>query len=50
MEIMYLKSASMLFFMLSANRYDLRLSNELLIIIVQGAAKLQPFEAGGLKK
>ena len=41
MEIAYLKSAAMLFFKLSANRYDTGLSNELLLIIIaQGAAKL----------
>ena len=41
MGIAYLKSAALLFFKLCAYRYDLGLSNELLIIIIaQGAAKL----------
>ena len=41
----------MLFFKLSANRYDLGLSNEpLFIIIAQGAAKLWPIKVGDLKK
>ena len=44
------KSAAMLFYNLKANRYDLRLSNELLfIIIAQGAAKLWLVKVGGLK-
>ena len=40
-QITYLESAAMLFFKLSANIYDLGLSNEQLFISVgQGAAKL----------
>ena len=41
MGITYLKSAALLFFKLLAYRYDLGLSNELLIIIIaQEAVKL----------
>ena len=48
---MYLKSAAMLFFKSSANRYGLGLSNELLFIIIgQGAAKLWPVKVGDLKR
>ena len=51
MKITYLKSTAFLFFKLSTYRYDLGLSNELLIIIIaQGAAKLWPVKVGGLKK
>ena len=46
-----LKRAAMLFFNLRVNRYGLRLSNELLfIIIAQGAAKLCTVKVGGRKK
>ena len=51
MKITYLKSTAFLFFKLSTYRYDLGLSNELLIIIIaQGAAKLWPVEAGGWRQ
>ena len=51
MKITYLKSTAFLFFKLSTYRYDLGLSNELLIIIIaQGDAELWPFKIGGLKK
>ena len=41
MVVLYLKSAALLLFELCAYRYDLGLSNELLIIIIaQEAAKL----------
>ena len=46
--ITYLKSAAMLFYKLSTNRYCLGLSNELLFVIVtQEAAKLWPVKVGG---
>ena len=49
--ITYLKSATILYFKMSADRYDLGLSNELLFIIIgQGAAKLWPFQVGSPKK
>ena len=46
-----LKSATILYFKISANRYDLGLSNELLFIIIgQEAAKLRLVKVGGPKK
>ena len=46
-KITYLKSAATLLFKLSANKYDLVLSNESLVIIIgQGAPKLLPFKVG----
>jgi len=39
MEITYLKSAALVLFKVSANRYDLGLSNELLFIILAQEAK-----------
>ena len=48
--IVYLKSATMLFFRLSAHRYGLGLSNELIFIIIAqeavkvGAPKKLPYE------
>ena len=51
MGIAYLKSAALLFFKLCAYRYDLGLSNELLIIIIaHKAAKLLRAKVGGPKK
>ena len=50
-NISYFKSAAMLFYKLSANRYGLGLSNELLFIIIdQGTAKLLPVKVGGPRK
>ena len=40
----------MLILKLSASRYGLGLSNETFYIIAQGAAKLQPFKVGDLKR
>ena len=43
-----LRSATMLFFKLSAKRYGIGLSNELVFIkIAQEAAKLSPVKVGG---
>ena len=51
MKITYLKSTAFLFFKLSRYRYDLGLSNELLIIIIaHKAAKLLRAKVGGPKK
>ena len=51
LEILYPNSPAMHFFKLSASRYVLRISNELLfIIIAEGAAKLYPVKYGSLKR